>query len=955
MDTVYNPKWVSNTTKCPTLSITGTSKVVYPHASGFTQGSNLEGTGGFLTSEEGHRGSQLHSSEERVLQQTFSGEEKIRGVETCHRPVSTQPVHSVSTLQDGNCGFHQTSTSKRGLGNIIGFNRCLLPCDDSPEIQKVSSVLFRRENISVPGTTVRSLCKSLCVFQSLKSGLEAYPSPRYSGARISGRLDSTFCVRGSVMASQQKVIVNRFRPRFSPQLGQIRTDPSSGFQFPRGPFQPRPSLSQPISRPSGFVPTSNDKAVGCQGGFSSPVTFPLRTDGIYGQPINSRESIQEMPAMGTQGEMVSEFGSVGQQNCVRSLVLQCRQALDRHRLSEVYVSSSPSCSSASPLYRFQPRGLGSSHGGTYGIRVLVSSMEDPAHQCSRDAGSMASSSSLCRLYQRQFNFAVHRQYDSGSLFESTGRDPLSVSMQYGSGNYVMVCQEQGSHKGQIPARETQCSGRLSEQERECSSDRMVSQSEGSRSSVSALGNPPYRSVRYSSEQEGTNFCISSSRPSSSCIRRPVSELEGDVGIRLPSFSPDSYHAEESARGRVSSLSDSSSMGRTGMVSSASVSSGGSTDPAPSEEGSFVSTGVQVVTPNTSDISSSRLVAMQQHMEASGISRSVARRIYSAKRSSTNALYDYRWKSWVDWCVGREVDPFNPSVNQFGEFLIFLHNKNFSPATVKGYRSAISTTLKQISKIDFSCESILSDVVRSFELERPRTKVHFPKWDLAIVLAALSNAPFEPLEECGFKELTLKTVFLTALASGRRRSEIHALVCSDIEFSEHSVTLGTFPGFLAKNQLPSVLASPIVIPVLKGQDVNTSLCPVRALRIYFNRVFPRRKGRKRLFISHQDSYEKEISVDSISRWIVQTIKLAHSANNVDQVPVSVNAHEVRAIASSWAWSNKVPLDDVVKAGFWSSENSFIRFYLRDTSVLASSLGLIGPVVAAQAVVVPATTM
>ena len=54
MDTVYNPKWVSNTTKCPTLSVTclvlsGTSKVVYPHASGLTQGSNLEGTGGVLT------------------------------------------------------------------------------------------------------------------------------------------------------------------------------------------------------------------------------------------------------------------------------------------------------------------------------------------------------------------------------------------------------------------------------------------------------------------------------------------------------------------------------------------------------------------------------------------------------------------------------------------------------------------------------------------------------------------------------------------------------------------------------------------------------------------------------------------------------------------------------------------------------------------------------------------
>ena len=71
-----------------------------------------------------------------------------------------------------------------------------------------------------------------------------------------------------------------------------------------------------------------------------------------------------------------------------------------------------------------------------------------------------------------------------------------------------------------------------------------------------------------------------------------------------------------------------------------------------------------------------------------------------------------------------MDPFNPSVNRFGEFLISLHDRNFSPATVKGYRSAISITLKQISKVDFSNQSILSDVVRSFELEHPRTRLIF---------------------------------------------------------------------------------------------------------------------------------------------------------------------------------------------------------------------------------------
>ena len=286
--------------------------------------------------------------------------------------------------------------------------------------------------------------------------------------------------------------------------------------------------------------------------------------------------------------------------------------------------------------------------------------------------------------------------------------------------------------------------------------------------------------------------------------------------------------KDSERG-MHCLSDSTTLGGTGMVSSSNVIGHSSSSSTPSKEGSIVSTCIQNVASHPPGVPS-RLVAMQQQMQASGISESVARRIYSAKRPSTNNLYYYRWKSWLDWCLSREVDPFNPSVNRFGEFLIFLHDRSFSPATVKGYRSAISTTLKQISKVDFSNQSILSDVVRSFELECPRTKAHFPKWDLALVLSTLSGDLFEPLQSCGFKELTFKTVFLTALATGRRRSEIHAFSSAEVQFSNVSVSLCTFPGFLAKNQLPSVVSGPVSVPCLTGQDINPLLCPVRALRI-----------------------------------------------------------------------------------------------------------------------------
>ena len=78
--------------------------------------------------------------------------------------------------------------------------------------------------------------------------------------------------------------------------------------------------------------------------------------------------------------------------------------------------------------------------------------------------------------------------------------------------------------------------------------------------------------------------------------------------------------------------------------------------------------------------------------------------------------------------------------------------------------------------------------------------------------------------------------------------------------------------------------------------------------------------------------------------MQRIKFAYELKYRDVS--KVNAYEVRALSSSLAWPNKIPLDDFVKAGFRSSENSFIRFYLRDTSGIARSLADLCPIVAAQ---------
>ena len=62
-----------------------------------------------------------------------------------------------------------------------------------------------------------------------------------------------------------------------------------------------------------------------------------------------------------------------------------------------------------------------------------------------------------------------------------------------------------------------------------------------------------------------------------------------------------------------------------------------------------------------------------------------------------------------------------------------------------------------------------------EFQRPRMTLVLPQWDLGIVLEALSKPPYELLQEASLKHFALKTVFLLAMASAGRCTELQALV------------------------------------------------------------------------------------------------------------------------------------------------------------------------------------
>ena len=338
----------------------------------------------------------------------------------------------------------------------------------------------------------------------------------------------------------------------------------------------------------------------------------------------------------------------------------------------------------------------------------------------------------------------------------------------------------------------------------------------------------------------------------------------------------------------------------------------------------------------------------------GFSEAVAARIEAPQRRSTRSVYEAKWTIFTKWCLSNQVDFRAPTLKAIADFLLHLfQDKKLQPGTIDGYRSAIADKLGN-STINVSKDENLTRLLDSFHRDRPKGRRGIPSWNLSLVLHQLTKAPFEPLKEASLKYLTFKTVFLLALGSGKRRSEIHAWVHKNIRHQSDwsKVSLYPSPSFLAKNQLakegPDSVA-PVVIPALgpsldKSLKGDRSLCPVRALRYYLDRTADLRQNKELVFVSFKKGFDKDIS-----SWIKQTVILCYELSDQEALTLhQVKAHDVRAFAASKAFQSGISLDQILSACHWKSHNTFTQFYLKDVAWADSELFHLGPVVAAQQV-------
>ena len=343
-------------------------------------------------------------------------------------------------------------------------------------------------------------------------------------------------------------------------------------------------------------------------------------------------------------------------------------------------------------------------------------------------------------------------------------------------------------------------------------------------------------------------------------------------------------------------------------------------------------------PGSPQATTSCLETLRRFTRAAGFSSAVA-------EQSSRAAYQPRWSVYRSWYHSHGHSVSRPSLAKVADFLNWLRSsRRLGVSSIRGYRSMLSAVFR-FHLPSLSSDPVLCDLLRSFKLSSSERILRPPAWDLAKVLRYLNSPHFEPLSQASLRALSLKTLFLLALATAKRVGELEAL-SSIVTFVGVDACLSYIPQFVAKSEsltrsIPRSFLVKSLSDFAAGLDADLLLCPVRALRFYRDRTNSLSPLRHRLFVSpHRPPHAmSKIAVSFFLREVI------HAAGASRPEVGSVRAHEVRSVSTSVAFHRNWSVSSVLESATWSSSSVFSSFYLRDIQHEFDGMLSLGPFVAA----------
>lgn len=910
-----------------------------------------------------------------LLLKNFSSAKEKWKTSSNHRPQSTQQVSCDTQIQDVDSKKTVSTITSGSLGHQPGFVRRLSSRSNPSKKQKVSEVCIQRESVSIPSPSIRDIYGPLCVHSSGQSTSPVCTTIRNSPPPVSRRL-AVFCHEPSSNTTDiRHSPVADSRTGVESQHGKIRTDTFPRFHLHWNSCPTGSGID--VSPRRSFLQTSGCSIPSLDGPFMPPetTTISYRSSPIDGGPSPIGQITFSSTLHGDQSFSDKQIRSTPNGTCF-SPIQGVSKVVDE---SEVDFTRSANFT-PKPQLDLNNRQFFVPLGGSpvsYGNaehsisletnqRVMVTSDVSESHQSERipcsSAGTVQFSTSckvlLCPGPIRQQNNCFIDQSPRHRSISTTSGGCIQSS--------DVVSQKQDISASHISSRDFKCAGRQTESSKQGHLHRMVTEPIDSQSSFSDVGNSNDRPFRLQSKLQITALHQPSSGSTSICKGRIIPRLEGQISLRLPSL-VDSFPATSTSQtSGVSQVQD--DFGRTLLAQNALVSSRSKTCrkkktlPTTSTKQSSISdTGQRQssTAQESNDVEATRVATIQSALTDQGLSSDVVAYISSSVRPTTKIIYANRWMKFANWCSTKSLDPFQTSVAEIADFMVNLFKEvKLSVNTIENYRTAISHTLSLSGNNCLVDSRVIRDLLRSFHVERPVSTRSTPSWNLALVLDTMRKPPFEPIESIELANLSVKTIFLTALASSRRRSELHAMIYEGSGASRHnrSFLLPFDRLFLAKTQrLHHPTQRPLLIPALPTDDIEEKfLCPVRCLIMYSKRTQDIRKrlNAKRFFVPYKPNHPREITANTISAWLVNAIRWAYAAAGQSRELKTlhkIKAHDLRAFSSSLSFMRSVSLDDIFEAACWKCHTTFTDHYLRDLTIHSDDILRLGPLVASQRII------
>ena len=879
-----------------------------------------------------------------VLFQILYCAQKGRRSAACPRSKAPESVPQGVAIQNGP---HRSGDKVNSAGRVVyvsGLKGRLFPCPNLPGTQDIPPVCLPGQGVPVPGPPLRPLTGPKSFQPSglrrtsptTGTGVEDTPVPgRLAYLRPLSRAGSA---RHQYIAGPHPVlgIYSQLEEEqcAAPSTGSV---PGDSLRF---------SQYESVSHwsESGQLDRDPEAFSAGQAGYrqQSPETAGL--DGCSSCSGSTRSAeVSALPVLVQCFPTPPKRRQAGQAVCFSSLHLGPASLEEQGVPAQRCPPGGSSTQETGHLDRCIPNRVGGCLGRTFGKGHLATSVDIGAYKCPRIEGHSPRPSAIPASDTAQPRSGEIGQHLSGVSRQSPGGDKVPEMPPGGGGTTNMgmasTCLSKGcAHSG----RSKQCSrhalqdgttpGRVETAHRRCRTDLDALRGCAS-GSVCVSGNNPLPRVVLS-QGAGGQFGPGCS----------IARVADRLVVR---FSSDPSHPSGSAEDQGGPTH--SPVGCPTLASETLVCRS-----APATAGSAMAIAEQGRPAGTSrwaDMASkpgrpAPLGLASTEPVTERLDASVQETLNNARAPSTRASYALRWRIFSDWCQSMDIEPAAACpVPHVLRFLQSQLDQGKAVSTVKVYASAISAFHQGTNNGPLGRHPLVGQFLKGARRLRPARTLRAPGWDLPMVLASLTGAPYEPIADADLRSLSLKTAFLLALCSARRVGELCALSVSDdcLRWREGgtSVSLWPSPAFLPKvvnrqsiNQVLEVDAFQPASASQAEQERLLTLCPVRALRAYLTHTQPLRGAHSQLFVCYGVAKRGlPLSKQRLSHWLVDVISHAYKASGM-QVPPGLRAHSTRSMATSWAALRGVPADDICAAALWSTPCTFTRFYRVDVTRPAS---------------------